>query len=345
MMNIWFDLHNSPHINMFRRLISELQGEHEVIITARALANTVDLLNLHRLNYEIVGKHYGANVGRKFLGYPVRVRDLYRFLKDRSVDLAVSQSSFHSPVVARLLGARSIYLNDNEHALGNVPAFLFADVIMLPEFLDISRVRWQGARAAKVRHFPGIKEGMYLWYFADQFMSRRTDKTMQDQRRAVYVRPEPWTAQYYKSEINFLDSLLLGLRDHVALTVLPRGRAQGAHYRAEKFKGIRVIDTALDLADIAPDCDLFIGAGGTMTREMAVLGIPTVSIYRSDLLDVDRYLLRSGCMQHRPDLDAETALKILDNAIERGPNLELLHKGKVAYSQLYSLIAELGSRR
>ena len=87
---------------------------------------------------------------------------------------------------------------------------------------------------------------MYLWYFADQFMSRRTDRTAQDQRRAVYVRPEPWIAQYYKSEINFLDSLLLGLRDHVALTVLPRGRAQGAHYRAEKFKGIRVIDTALD---------------------------------------------------------------------------------------------------
>jgi predicted glycosyltransferase len=83
---------------------------------------------------------------------------LYRFLKDRSIDLAVSQSSFHSPVVARLLGARSIYLNANEHALGNVPAFLFADVIMLPEFLDIRKVRWQGARAAKVRHFPGIRK-------------------------------------------------------------------------------------------------------------------------------------------------------------------------------------------
>jgi hypothetical protein len=48
-------------------------------------------------------------------------------------------------------------------------------------------------------------------------------------------------------------------------------------------------------------------------------------------------------MLHRPDLDAETALRILDNATERGPNLELLHKGKVAYSQLYSLIVELGS--
>lgn len=330
---------------MFQKLIRELQAEHEVIITARPLANTIDLLELHRLNYTVVGQHYGANIAKKLMGYPVRVRDLYRFLKDRSIDLAVSQSSFHSPVVARLLGARSIYLNDNEHALGNVPAFLFADVILLPEFLDFQRVRWQGARAAKVRHFPGIKEGMYLWHFADQFMSRRTAKATQGRRRAVYVRPEPWTAQYYKSELNFMDNLLLGLRDRVALTVLPRGRAQGTHYRHEKFKGIRVVDTALDLAEIAPDCDLFIGAGGTMTRETAVLGIPTVSIYRSELLDVDRYLLRSGCMEHRPDLDAETALKILDNATERGPNLELLHKGKAAYELLHSTILELGSRQ
>jgi hypothetical protein len=81
---------------------------------------------------------------------------------------------------------------------------------------------------------------MYLWYFVDQFMSRRTDRMAQDQRRAVYVSREPWIAPYYKSDINFLDSLLLGLRDHVALIVLPRGRAQGAHYRAEKFKGIGV---------------------------------------------------------------------------------------------------------
>jgi predicted glycosyltransferase len=97
--------------------------------------------------------------------------------------------------------------------------------------------------------------------------------------------------------------LLLGLRDHVRVTVLPRGRAQAAHYRAEKFK-IRMVDTAVDLEDIAPDCDLFIGAGETTTREMAVLGLPTVSIYRSELLEVDRYMMRRGCMQHRLDLDA-----------------------------------------
>lgn len=344
-MNIWFDLHNSPHINMFRKLIAELENEHKVIITARDLANTVDLLKLHGLRYDIVGRHYGANTVNKIIGYPARVCDLYNFLSARSVDVAVSQSSFYSPVVARLLGARSIYLNDNEHALGNVPSFLFADIILLPEFLSIGHVRWQGAHAAKVRHFPGIKEGMYLWPFADQFKARRSERAARDRCRAVYVRPEPWTAQYYKSHINFMDELLLGLRDRVQLTILPRGAAQGAHYKDPKFSGIRVVDTALDLQDIAPECDLFIGAGGTMTREMAVLGIPTISIYQAKLLQVDRYLLQTGCMEHRPDLDATTALEILDRASHKAPNIELLHKGKAAYELLRSTILDQGEAR
>ena len=47
-MKIWFDLSNSPHINMCAHMIRELQRDHEVVITCRPLANTVDLLKLHR---------------------------------------------------------------------------------------------------------------------------------------------------------------------------------------------------------------------------------------------------------------------------------------------------------
>ena len=57
-MKIWFDLSNSPHINLFARMIRELEGEgHEVVITCRPLANTIDLLDLHGFRYEVVGVH------------------------------------------------------------------------------------------------------------------------------------------------------------------------------------------------------------------------------------------------------------------------------------------------
>jgi len=59
-MKIWFDLSNSPHINLFAELIRDLKKENEVIITCRPLANTIELLELHSFDFEVVGKHYGV---------------------------------------------------------------------------------------------------------------------------------------------------------------------------------------------------------------------------------------------------------------------------------------------
>jgi len=251
--------------------------------------------------------------------------------------VAISQSSFHSPVAARLLGIRSIYMNDNEHAMGNIPSFVFARKIMVPEFLAAEKLRGQWANPRKVVNYPGVKEGIYLWELDARLRSAggvRAPKA----RPTVYIRPEPWTAQYYKGSRNFLDDLILGIKDKVDVIVLPRGKDQGLHYRGDQFAGVRVVDTALDIADIAPDCDLFVGAGGTMTREMAVLGIPTISVYQDELLDVDRYLLKVDAFVHDPALTAPRLLAILESAARKPANRALLDKGQQAYAMIKSAI-------
>jgi len=337
-VRIWFDLSNSPHINLFAGMIRELEREgNEVVVTCRPLANTIDLLDLHRIRYEIIGVHYGGNFAMKLFGFPVRVWQLWRFLRARRIDVAISQSSFHSPLVAWLLGVRSIYMNDNEHAMGNVPSFVFASRIMVPEFLAPAKLRRQWANLRKVARYPGVKEGIYLWELdsrLDRMGRIRTHKT----RPTVYIRPEPWTAQYYRGSRNFLDDLIQGIKDRTDVVVLSRGKEQGLHYRDQRFAGIRIVDTALDIAAIAPDCDLFVGAGGTMTREMAVLGIPTVSVYQDELLDVDRYLLEVGAFVHEPALTAAKLLTILEGAVRKPANRVLLEKGRQAHAMIKSAI-------
>jgi predicted glycosyltransferase len=331
-MKIWFDLSNSPHINLFAAMIRELQSEgHDVVITCRPLANTIDLLDLHGFRYEVVGTHYGGSFLKKVFGYPVRIYQLMRYLAGQRIDVAVSQSSFHSPVVARLMGIRSIYMNDNEHALGNVPSFLFADKIMVPEFFTDASLRKQFANPRKVQRYPGVKEGIYLWQMFERLEQMEPLGATDGRRPRVYVRPEPWTAQYYKGALNFLDDVLEGIKEDADVTVLPRGRAQGMHYRGPRFAGVRVVDTALDIKDIAPDCDLFIGAGGTMTREMAVMGVPTVSVYQDALLEVDKYLLGQGAFVHEPHLTAQRARELVRSASRRAPQRHLLNKGRQAF--------------
>ena len=71
-----------------------------------------------------------------------------------------------------------------------------------------------------------------------------------------------------------------------------------------------------------------------MTREMAVLGIPTISVYQEALLDVDRYLIEEGACVHRPRLSADEALAYLDAHVRARPNPALLAKGRAAYDMI-----------
>jgi len=80
-----------------------------------------------------------------------------------------------------------------------------------------------------------------------------------------------------------------------------------------------------------------------MTREMAVIGVPTISVYQDELLDVDRYLLEHRLMVHKPDADAEFVMAFYGESLRRGPNSELLERGREAYGMIVGQIEELGA--
>ncbi len=330
-MKIWFDISNSPHVNMFYGLIKDLESEgHEIVITSRPLANTVALLDQKGLQHTIVGEHYGKNLFRKIFGYPIRVNQLRKFLKNKKIDVAISQSSFHSPVVAKLIGVPSIYTNDNEHAMGNKPAFICATKILIPENLAVEKIAKTGVSAKKVIQYPGVKEGIYLWSKGEAIQEKR--KQMVPGQVKIYIRPEPQTAQYYKGKENFLDDTILALQDKYKIIVLPRDANQSNHYKQEKFNKTFVPDKPLGFDEIAADCTIFVGAGGSMTREMAILGIPTISVYQDDLLDVDSFLLSKGLMLHEPNITPEKVISYIESLQNAPPALELMNKGKQAYN-------------
>lgn len=335
-MKIWFDLTNSPHVNFFRQLIEELKRDgHEVVITCRPLANTIDLLDLYKMDYTIVGKHYGKSSYKKAIGFVVRVLQLRRFLQSAKVDVGISQSSFYSPIAGFLAGVPTIYTNDNEHAAGNKISFMFARKIFIPEFIPKENVTNLFVKAKKVTQYPGVKEGIYLW---KKYKGFKLDTSMLNK---VYVRTEPQLAQYYSGKLNFMDTVIKGLKNQYQVVVLPRTADQAEYYCAEEFKGVTVCKKPLPFDEIAKDCLLFIGAGGTMTREMAVIGIPTISVYQDALLDVDKYLIKEGIMLHETELTAEKVEKIIREVKSKEANPVLLDKGEETYNMIKNQLINL----
>ncbi len=340
-MKIWIDLTNSPHVNFFAGMIRELEKEHQVVLTCRPLANTIDLLELEGFEHHVVGTHYGASKIKKLLGFPVRVWQLFWFLRRKKLDVAISHSSFYSPLAARLLGVPSIYLNDNEHASGNRISFLCADKVMIPEFLSLDKVVRQGAREDKILQYPGVKEGVYLWDYGGD--GQVEDPFPKNGRKNIVIRSEPWTAQYYSGRKNFMDQLLVELVNRYNVIMLPRGREQKEHYNQAEFTGLVVPEKSIFLKDIMESCDLFIGAGGTMTREAAVLGIPTISVYQDKPLEVDKYLIHCGYMVHETNPTIDFISAFISDRKRCAACADLLDKGKEAHHLILETLLSLGA--
>jgi predicted glycosyltransferase len=86
----------------------------------------------------------------------------------------------------------------------------------------------------------------------------------------------------------------LGEEDGVQTVVLPRTTDQADELRRLGYPSITVPDEAVDAQSLVFYSDLVVGAGGTVNREAAALGIPVYTTFSGRLGGVDEWLVRNG---------------------------------------------------
>ena len=71
----------------------------------------------------------------------------------------------------------------------------------------------------------------------------------------------------------------------------------------QKFKGRVIVPTDLvDGVKVLQEAKLFIGLGGTMTAEAALVGTPSISFFSGSFF-VERYLISKGLLTKPRDID------------------------------------------
>src|SRR3954452_23026869 len=115
-MKVWIDMTNSPHVPFFRLLIALLEERgHEVRVSTRDFAQTLELLAAAAIEQEVVGPpHGGAGRAAKVRTMGSRLRALRAGAKPQAFDLALSHASHELPLAARSLHVRSAYAFDYE---------------------------------------------------------------------------------------------------------------------------------------------------------------------------------------------------------------------------------------
>jgi uncharacterized protein len=324
-VKIWIDLANSPHPLLFApisRAFEELG--HDVRVTARDAAQTFELARERWPDVEVVGGPSPSNRAVKGAAIARRVVDLGRWARRVRPAIALSHNSYAQIVAARAVGVPAVTAMDFEHQPANHVAFRLARRILLPSALPAEATRRQGAVPRKVRRYEGLKEELYLGDFEPDPTVLARLGIERARRVLVVLRAPPSRALYHRAANPVWPSLLedLAARPGVVAVVLVRHPEQ--REQIERL-GLVCPGHAVDARSLMYEADLVIGAGGTMTREAALLGLPTVSVYSGPSPALDRWLEGRGLLRRVDDLAALGA--IMPRAYPPRPVQELRTRG------------------
>jgi uncharacterized protein len=294
---IWIDLDNSPHVPLFLPIIEELERKnYQVFLTARNSYQVCELLRLHHLTCQVVGRHYGKKWIFKVLGTALRTLQLLPLALKAKPGLAVSHGSRAQVLVSSILGIPSVLMLDYEFT--NATAFIHPTWTFMPDVIPDERVH---QKPDHVLRYPGLKEDVYAPRFKPDAKVRSLLGIRQDEL-VVTVRPPATEAHYHNPEGElFLAETLRYLLDQpdARIVMLPRNGNQETALRVSWVAAIqqgRIIipDQALDGLNLIWNSDLVISGGGTMNREAAALGVPVYSIFRGRMGAVDQYLAKTS---------------------------------------------------
>jgi hypothetical protein len=290
-MRVWVDLTNSPHVLVFRPLIRLLRERgHEVEVTAREYAQTLQLLELQGIEATPIGRHGGRSALGKAVGELGRLPALRRWAKPRRFDLALAHGSHDLTLTARSLGISSATTFDYEFAwLQHQLGVRAATRVVVPEAIPPERLAPYGARK-KLHRYPGLKEEYYLADFEPSPVEVPAG------RRLVVARTPPEVSLYHRHGNPLFLSVLqrLGKDERAQVVVLPRTDEQRAQVRGLRLPSITVPDRAVEAQSLIAAAAAVVSAGGTMNREAVALGTPVYTTFSGRLGAVDEQLIREG---------------------------------------------------
>lgn len=300
-MRVWVDLTNSPHVLVMRPLIEAMRADgHEVEVTARDFAQTLQLCERFGIAHTAIGRHRGGRLAGKGLGLVSRSVALARWARGRRFDVAMGHGSNDVSVAAALLRIPSATAFDYEWAAAqhNVNCRLVRAVVV-PDAIPPERLYRYGAKG-KVRPYEGLKEEYYLADFEpdEEVLS---ELGLDPAEPIVVVRTPPDVSLYHRFENPLFRAVLERLRGAAQAVVLPRTAAQRAEIEA--IGGLTVPDRAIDAQSLIAFSDLVVSAGGTMNREAVALGTPVFTTFEGRLGAVDEKLMGDGRLRKLVDPD------------------------------------------
>jgi uncharacterized protein len=336
-VKIWIDILTPKQALFFEPLYRELSREgHQLLITTRTYREAEQALQFRHLPYRIVGEHGGGSPYGKLLAGAKRIGKLARLIEEWGPNTAVSFSSPDAARVAFGLGVPHVSANDSPHSRFAARLSIPLSRYICSPWIIPSHV-WLAYGAPK--------DGVYRYRALDAvaWLKRNrpnprvlTQLSLDRDKPIVVLRTEESFAAYLagksddsKPVVGPVIAEILKRKLDVQLVVSTRYGRQAPVLRHRFGNKVQVVDRVIDTTSLLHYATAFVGSGGTMTIEAALLGRIAVSCFPGEKPLYIKYLERKGLVQTilAPKRIVQTLVKRLasskevDKQKERGTRL------------------------
>jgi len=293
-MKLWLDLSNAPHVLFFRRLIKELKEEHDLLLTARKYGYLEDLIQKEGITAQIIGEHAGKCQFAKLQASIQRTNELLPVVKAFNPDKFLCKYSIEGMRISYGFGIPNTLVIDNDQSTAqNNLTVPFSNKCILPDCIETKMKMLYGG--TEILSFNGVSEVSNIAGFAPN--KAVLDELKLEEGKILTIRTGPLDAGYFNEKTG-LEKHITELSKDYDIIAFPRNEKDRTLF--EKC-GAKVSENGIDFHSLVYYSEAFLGEGGTMTRESALLGTPTISCYPQQLLEVDNLLISKNLMQHSQD--------------------------------------------
>ena len=258
------------------------------------------LAKIRNFDLKYVGKHGGNDKNGKLSASIERMDKLSRKIKIFLPDIVIS---FCSPEAARVsfgLGIKHIAFCDSPHANAVMRLTLpLIQKLLIPNVIPKKEFSQFGIAEKNIISYKAIDAVVTIKRDVNQKVSLPFKN---NKRKNILIRVEEEEASYVSKSNKIIPIIKKITSDFKEENIVILGRYSKQIKNLQKIVGNKalVVKMSFDGKHLLNHTDVFIGSGGTMTAESALMGIPTIS-YNAVPNIVENFLLKKNLIKRETE--------------------------------------------
>ena len=316
-MRAWVDILTPKQVLFFYPVIRELKSSGaEVLATSRRYREVGPLAERAGLDLTFVGERGVRGQEEQLLAATRRQAEMIPIVKEFRPEVAVSIASAVCARVAFGLGIRHVAVNDSPHSeVAGRLSLPLSHHLLCPWVIPYKAWERFGLQRAQITTYRALDPAAWLKRPPLGGLAPKLDPA----KKTVTVRVQESDAPYLaEADMSWTDKLLSSIIEafpDVNLVALCRYGFQVEEIRGKFGSKCTVPDEVVSGHSLLSATDLFVGMGGTMNAEAALMGVPAISAFQGSLY-TDRYLHSVGLLEKAltPQALVSHARKLLTSA-------------------------------